>query len=677
MFYEPKQARLCLAANIIPRFSAELVAELVWSAPSFWIINTRSIRVTSPCKSLWQHYRDMTQFLVSKSFFLAGCCLVLMVVPVVADVVLRTVSPFRLTGSIEIEELLLLLVVFLSLAWPQLREEHIDVDLLFPRLSLPVQRGLSVYHWGICAVLIGVMAWELYLNGMEKWQLGEFTAELSISTGPFYLVAALGLVLTLLTLVRSFGDAVGRCVSNCNWFSLAVALAFTGVTLALPWLLEDYEVSWNFMMAGAYAFVILVGLLLLRMPIGYCMSLVGIVGLMVLNPNHLAPLSMMGIGVPHAAMSYTMTVIPMFIFMGELALYAGISKDLFNSAAMWLGKLPGGLAISSVAGCAGFAAICGDSLATAMTMSSVALPEMKKRHYNNGLACATLAAGGTLGILIPPSVGFIMYAIITEESLGKLFVAGVIPGVLLAVLFCIGVYILARFRPDLAPRGVEYPLREKLASLRGVLPMLGLVLLVLGGILVGFFSPTEGGAVGAAGTFIYAVVTRRLTRKDFIHSVQSTVSMTTKLMLILIGVNLLGYFLAATRIPFELADLILSVTDNKYLVFTLIVLLYVALGCMLNVVPMILLTLPAIFPTVLALGFDPIWFGVVTVILMEMGQITPPMGLVVFAIAGMPEGAPMAQIFKFVLPFVLAMFALVILLVLFPSIAMFLPNLLF
>lgn len=625
-------------------------------------------------KGPWQLYRALTQFLVEKAFLLASVCLVLMVIPVVADVLLRTFTHSTIPGTIEIEELLMLLLVFLSLAWPQLRPEHIDVDLVFPHLPEPVQRGLSVFHWGTCSILIALMGWEVMHNALEKMHVGEFTPELYISTWPFYLIASLGLLLLLLALIRSLGDAVIACVHKHNFIALALGLCLPMLVFYLPWLLTDTDFSWDFMLTGGCAFLLLMVLLLLRMPIGYCMSLVGIIGLMVINTNHFSPLSMMGIGAPHTAMSYTMTVIPLFILMGELALYSGISKDLFNAAAMWLGKLPGGLAIASVTGCAGFAAICGDSLATAMTMSSVALPEMKKRGYDNGLACATLAAGGTLGILIPPSIGFIFYAIITEESLGKLFLAGVIPGLMLAAMFCLGIYILARFHPELAPRGAAYSLKEKMASLRGVLPMLGLVVLVLGGILGGFFSPTEGGAVGAAGTFIYAIVTRRLSCKNFIHSLKSTVSMTTKLMFILIGVNLLGYFLAATRIPFELADLILGITDNKYLVMSLIVALYVVLGCMLNVVPMILLTLPAIFPTVLALGFDPIWFGVVTVILMEMGQITPPMGLVVFAIAGMPEGAPMIQIFRYVFLFVLCMLLAVLVLTMFPGIALFLPN---
>ena len=444
-----------------------------------------------------------------------------------------------------------------------------------------------------------------------------------------------------------------------------------------PWLLEDTPLAWEYLMTGGILFIGLMILLFLRMPIGYAMAIIGMLGLMIIEENHLNPLHMLGMGVPSSVMSFTLSVVPLFILMGELALQAGISTDLFNAASKWLGHKPGGLAIASVTGCAGFAAICGDSLATAMTMSSVALPEMKRHNYNMGLSCACLAAGGTLGILIPPSVGFIFYAIITEESLGKLFLAGVAPGILLAAMFCLAVYIMARRHPELAPRGPEYPLSEKLRSLTGVIPMLGLVVLVLGGILFGFFSPNEGGAVGAFGTFIYAFISKKLTKEGFIKALQGTVSMTTKLFLILIGVGLLGYFFAASRIPFELADAVLAATTNKWLIFLLVVLLYIALGCMLNVIPMILLTLPALYPTIQALGFDPIWFGVVTVILMEMGQITPPVGINVFAMSSAAPHVPMMAIFHRIVPYFTTMLFMVLLLTIFPAIATWLPEVLF
>lgn len=627
-----------------------------------------------PQHPLWTKYQRLTSFLVDKTFFLAMLCLLGMIVPVTIDVILRAFTSWSLPGTVEMEELFMLMLVFLSLAEPQLKQRHIEMDLFFTHFSKPVQRGLMVLHWTICLILMLVLTYEVGAISLERFETKQFSEVLAIPHWPFFLVATLGMLLLCLALIDSLGTAVLDCLRNRNLPALAAALAGSGLLCSLPWLLEDTPLAWDYLLAGGCGFLLLMLLLIGRMPIGYAMAAVGVTGLMLIEENHLMPLYMLGMSAPHTAMSYTMSVIPLFIFMGELALYSNISKGLFDAAAKWFGCYPGGMAIASVAGCTGFAAICGDSLATAMTMSSVALPEMKSRGYNSGFACAALASGGTLGILIPPSVGFIMYAIVTEASLGKLFMAGIIPGLLLALLFCFSIYIMARLYPDMAPRGPRYSMREKLASLGGVLPMVGLVVFVMGGMLAGFFSPTEAGAIGAAGTLTYSLLSRRLSSKGFRTAVMSAVSMTTKLMLILIGVNLLGYFLAATQLPFLLADFILGITSNKWLIFVMVVLLYVALGCMLNVVPMILLTLPAIFPTIEALGFDPVWFGVVTVILMEMGQITPPMGLVVFALAGMPDGAPMASIFKYVIIFVLCMLALVTLLAIFPQIALFLPN---
>lgn len=627
--------------------------------------------------SIWKRYCSLVEWTTEKSFILATVCLILMVLPIVADVIIRWTIGGSLHGIIEIEEHLLLLMVFFSLASPQIEQRHIDVDLVYGFMPASMQRSLFVFHWELCAILVGCIIYEIFISAMEKMAGGEFTPELYLPTAPFFFAAAAGATLLLLTIIYCFGKAVISCVENKNYLSLCMALILPPVICYLPWLLEETPLAWEYLMTGGVLFLGLLFLLFFRMPIGYAMAIVGLLGLMIIEENHLTPMHMLGMGVPGSVMSFTLGVVPLFILMGELALQAGISTDLFNAASKWLGHKPGGLAIASVTGCAGFAAICGDSLATAMTMSSVALPEMKKHNYNMGLSSACLAAGGTLGILIPPSVGFIFYAIITEESLGKLFLAGVVPGILLAAMFCLALYVIATRHPELAPRGPEYPLPEKLRSLTGVLPMLGLVILVLGGILFGFFSPNEGGAVGAFGTFVYALCSKKLSRKGFYDALKSTVSMTTKLFLILIGVGMLGYFFAASRIPFELADAVLAVTTNKWLVFLLVVLLYIALGCMLNVIPMILLTLPALYPTIQALGFDPIWFGVVTVILMEMGQITPPMGLVVFAIAGMPNSAPMASIFRYIIVFVMCMLLCILLLTIFPDIALYLPRLLF
>ncbi len=629
---------------------------------------------------LWSRYCAFTEYLVNKSFILAAICLGLMVIPIVVDVILRAVSSSSIQGTIEIEEVLMLMVVFLSLAGPQISKDqpHIDMDFFFPRFPELIKRFLWVFHWTTCSVLIALLFHEVLKVSLERFQTPQFTEVYSLPLHYFFLIAALGLLLLLMALIKNLGQALINCIefrSLLGYLAAIVGLCLPALVWAVPWLLEDTSFAWNYLLTGSMGFFVLILLLIVRMPIGYAMMLIGILGLMLVSPDdHTAPLKMLGIGAPQTAMSYTMSVIPLFILMGELAFQSNISREMFDAASKWLGRMPGGLSIASVTGCAGFAAICGDSFATAMTMSSVALPEMKKHNYDNGLSCAALAAGGTLGILIPPSVGFIFYAIITEESLGKLFLAGIVPGIILAIIFCIFIYTIARIRPKLAPTGGSYSLSEKVLSLKGVLPMLGLVTFVLGGMLAGAFSPTEAGAMGAAGTFVFATITRRISWKGFVAALKSSANMTTKLMFIMIGVNIFGYFMAATQIPIELANWIQDLTTSKYLVFIMVVLLYIILGCMLNVVPMILLTLPAIYPTIQALGFDPIWFGVVTVILMEMGQITPPMGMVVFAISGMPEGAPMGQIFKYIIWFVLCMLLVVTLLTLFPQIALFLPN---
>lgn len=293
------------------------------------------------------------------------------------------------------------------------------------------------------------------------------------------------------------------------------------------------------------------------------------------------------------------------------------------------------------------------------------------------LATGSLAAGGTLGILIPPSAAFIFYAIVTEESIGKLFMAGILPGILLTSVFLLIIFIRSRLNPQLAPPGPNSTLKEKIISLKGVVGMLFLFLLIMGGILGGIFSPVEGGAVGAVGAFVYAGIKRRLSMDIIKQSLFGTLSITCKLLMILIGVGILGYFLAGTRLPFEMAEFITGMEVNRYIVFAGVITMFVLLGCVLNVIPMILLVLPTVFPTITALGFDPIWFGVICVLVMEMGQITPPIGVNVFAISSVADDVPMEKIFSGILPFFIGMILCVILLLVFPNIALFLPNLFF
>ncbi|MBW2028723.1 MAG: TRAP transporter large permease subunit [Deltaproteobacteria bacterium] len=602
--------------------------------------------------------------------------LLVMPLPVFFDVLARFIYRGSVPGGIEIESFILLIIVFLGIAFIQFKEGHIRIEFIVSRFPKWVQNALYCFHYLICAMFFAVMSSQLISQGIKKIQDQVVTYDLEIPVWIFWFIASLGLIILTIVVTLDFVRALGQALRDKRPFWLAFALAAACFVLIGP-LVGLAPTGLSGATAGILGMGFLFLLLFLGMPIGFGMALTGLLGMIVAYKEVMPSLAMLGIGPFDTASNYMLTVVPLFILMGEFAYHSGISEDLFETANKWLGRLPGGLAMSSVAGCAGFSAVCGDSLATAVTMGTVALPGMKKHNYDMKLATGCLAAGGTMGILIPPSVGFIFYAIVTEESIGKLFVAGIMPGIVLAILFCGVVYIRAKINPALAPRGDVTTLKEKIVSLKGVMGMLALFVLILGGILGGIFSPVEGGAIGSVGAFVYALIRGRVNKTMIIASLQDSLTITCKLLLILIGVGILGYFLAATRLPFALADFVTGLEINRYIIFSAVILFFIILGCLLNVIPMILLVLPTIFPAITALGFDPVWFGVITVLTMEMGQITPPIGVNVFAIGSVARDVPMQDIFRGIFPFFLCMIACAILLVLFPQLALYLPSLLF
>ncbi|MEW6667182.1 MAG: TRAP transporter large permease subunit [Thermodesulfobacteriota bacterium] len=601
--------------------------------------------------------------------------LAIMPIPIVVDVIRRAIVGRSVPGIIETEEFMLVLIVYLSLAITQWQKGQISIDLVYGKLSARRQMAIDCFNSLMCFILAGLLTWRLTANAIDK--LPERSFSLFIPISIFVFIAAFGTLVLALVLFVQVLESGSRMLKNGMVMGLFVVVIVSIFLYVAPFLIKLLPWSLGGISLGAFGFCFLFVLILLNMPIGYAMAIAGFLGLLITNRTVWGALGTFGTAPYATTASFILAVAPLFIVMGELAYRAGISDDLFDTAHKWLGRLPGGLAISAVAGCAGFAAVSGDSMSTAVTMGTVSLPEMEKKKYSPSLATGCLAAGGTLGILIPPSVGFIFYAIVTEVSIGKLFMAGILPGILLAGLFMIYIYIIARMKPEVAPRGESTTFREKLLALKGVIGMLVLFVLVLGGIIGGIFSPTEGGAIGAAGAFVMALVKRRLTRRIFRAALEDTVTITCKLLLILIGVGILSYFLAATRLPSELADFVSGLQVSRYMVFTIVILLFIFLGCIMNVIPMLLLTLPAIFPSIEALGFDPVWFGVISVLVMEMGQITPPIGVNVFAISSIAKNVPMATIFKGIFPFFICMVVCTFILVLFPQIALYLPNLLF
>lgn len=425
---------------------------------------------------------------------------------------------------------------------------------------------------------------------------------------------------------------------------------------------------------GIIGIVVLVIIFLLRMPVGFAMAFVGLIGFSCLVSTE-AGLSILARDVFHIFSSYSLTVIPMFVLMGSLASASGMSKRLYDASYSLLGRLRGGLAIATVAGCAGFAAICGSTNATAAAMGKVALPEMKRYNYADSLATGSVAAAGSLGILIPPSTIFIIYGIMTEQSIGKLFLSGIFPGLILATLFIITIVLLCKHNPKLAPAGVATSWKDKLAGLAGVIETLILFSLVIVGLFLGWFSPTQAGAVGAAGALLIGVASRQLTWQGLLGAVKDALRITCMVMVIVTGATIFGHFMAVTKIPFILADWVVGLPLPTTAIMGVIVLIYLIGGCFMDALALITLTIPILYPVVLALGFDPIWFGVIIVLVTEMGVITPPVGVNVYVIKGIAKDVPLETIFKGILPFLVALIVAISILMAFPQIATFLPNL--
>ncbi len=414
-------------------------------------------------------------------------------------------------------------------------------------------------------------------------------------------------------------------------------------------------------------------LLLIGMPIGFALAFVGFWGISLITDIAVALPTLLR-SFNGTFTTYAFTVIPLFVIMGELASVSGLSQGIYTLADKWLRRLPGGLAIATIGGCAGFAAICGSSVATAATLGRVALPEMRKYNYDIHLATGSVAAGGTLGFLIPPSIGFVVYGILTEQSIGKLLVSGILPGALLVLAFVLIVVVWVLIHPDAAPMNPEkVSLGEKLMALKQVWELIVVFFLVMGGIYLGFFTPTEAGAVGAFFLFVVTVFRRKLTWAALVEAMAATTKVSVMIFMILAGAYVFTYFMALTMIPMNLSIWLSSMAVSKYLILAIVLAGYLLLGCFLDATSMMVLTLPVIFPTILKLGFNPIWFGVISVLMMEAGLITPPLGLNIFVIAGVAE-VPMEVVFKGAIFFLFAIFSVVILVTLYPQIALYLPG---
>ncbi len=423
---------------------------------------------------------------------------------------------------------------------------------------------------------------------------------------------------------------------------------------------------------GLLGCLVLIVLLFTSMPVAFAMITAGVVGFSVIVTPH-AAFSMMVTDLYDTFSSYSLTVIPLFVFMGQVAFHAGISKRLFKAAYTWIGHLPGGLAIATTGACAGFGAICGSGPATAATMASVALPEMRRYGYSDEISSGAVASGGSLGMLIPPSVVFIVYALMTEQSIGSLFLAGIIPGIIIALLFCIAIIIRCLMNPSLGPAGPKSDWKTRFLSLGNVIETVLLFVTVIGGMFIGLFTPIEAAAVGAAGSLVVAFVKRQLSPEKIKRIIFETVRTSSMVFFIVAGAVIFGRFLAVSQIPFEVASWLTGLTLPGWMVMFLIIIFFLFAGCFIDALALILLTIPIFYPVIIDLGYDPVWFGVIVVLVTQMGVITPPVGVNVYVVSGIERDIPLQTIFKGSLPFLFMLVVAAILLVIFPGITLLLP----
>lgn len=593
----------------------------------------------------------------------------------VVDVICRIFFRHSIAGSLEIQQYILSIIVFCALPYTTVQKRHVNIDLIWNHYSPRIKAIFGSVFYLLSAFLFSIICWQNIVRGIIAIE----DNEVGVSTGwplfIFVFVTAFGSGLVAILLVIDFMKTqveVARTSSSPR-LSYAFIYVISILAMASSFILRFFSIDLPPITIGLLGMCSTLGAMVLGMPIAFSLGLFGFLGLWFLSGSDTA-LQIVRMSTFDAVANYFFCVVPFFVLMGFFCFRAGLSEALYNAGHKIFGALPGGLAIGTVAGCAGFASICGDSMATAGTMGSVAIPEMKKYNYKPIISTSCVAAGGTLGILIPPSMGFIIYGLITEQSIGKLFMAGILPGILLASVFAVIIYFRCRWNPSLGPPGEKVSLPNKARALWKTWPILLLFFIVMGGIYSGITTPTEAGGLGLIVALVLGVINRSIDREKLRLSFFESMDLVSVIFGILIGVTYLGYFITSSEIPMMLSDFVVSLKLSRYFIFIVILFIYLILGMVMNIIPMIMITLPILYPTIAALGFDPIWFGVIMVIMMEMGQITPPVGVNVFVIAGVAKDVPMSTIFKGIVPFAIGMVFVIFILTVFPDIALFLPS---
>lgn len=611
------------------------------------------------------------------SQFVGGVALVAMMAVTVADVTLRNLVSVVVPGGMEMTGLLMILVALSALAVVELARAHIRVDVLLQLMPeyarLPtLAGGLIVTLGAIVITATQVLRQTQYLSSNAI-----VSGVLKVPEWPFVLCAAIFLALFGLALfanlVSTLGD-IRRRGDARSWGILILWIGIAAVILGLVLYPQLFTLDLSRSTRGMLVVGMCFALIFLGVHVAAAMALTALAGISLLIGTN-ASLTSIGTTTISVVGDQTWSVVPLFTWMGLIVVASGFAEELYRAAYRWIGHLPGGLASASTVACAGLSSIVGDTLSGVYSMGSIALPQMRAYGYDMKLATASIACAATIGVMIPPSLAFIVYGMITEVSIGKLFMAGVLPGILFAVILVALITLRAWLNPALAPRGEVSAWRERMQSSAKVWPVLLLMLLVLGGIYSGSVTANEAGGVGVFGALLISVVTRRLPWQAFLRSIAQTVRLTAGIIVIFMFATAFSRFIAISGLTQQIADAVTGLQLGPYQLIGAILLFYVVIGMFMNALPALVLTVPLFYPLAMNAGFDPVWFGVLVVIMVELGVVTPPIGVNVFAIASMTSDVSMYQIFRGVLPFWIAYLVLVMLIVLFPQISLFLPSL--
>ena len=591
------------------------------------------------------------------------------------DVVLRYVFARPFAGSHDISQIVLVFIVFFGVAYVQLTDRHITVDLIVSRLSPWAARVMDAITSLISIGVVGVLVWRGIINTLEFIDTGTRSGVYGIPMAFPASVIPVCCALFFIMLSRDFLKKLveaGKLHRASHVWLLMVGMPILIIILLALWMYAVIPGP-NPFMVGIIAIVIVFVFIFLAMPIALALVMVGLVFM-----GHLVGsepgLSVVGSGLFWHVANYNWTVIALFILMGLFVVHSALGTDAYDTAYKWLGHFPGGLAMATVGASASLAAIVGDPAASTVTLGTVALPEMKKYNYDRGLATGVVCAGATLGPMIPPSVALIIYGIFAEESIGRLFIAGIIPGLILAISFAAVIYIQCRRNPELGPPGERSSWSTRMVSLKYSGPILLLFLIVIGGIYAGVFSAIEGGGIGAFVTFLIALAMRRLNWSNFWAALLEGGRLIAMLIFLIGCALVFGHVLAASNLTTMLAVFVQGLPVSPLVVVAVIMLMFLILGCIIDSAVLLILSIPILAPIAEALHIDLIWFGVLLVLMANLAMITPPYAMIIFILRGLAPDIPIGTMYRGILPFVLSTLVVAILILFFPALAIWLPN---